>query len=571
MIQKPISKRWLVAEKIPAHIDIVFDEFPPFFRQVLYNRGICDLDSAHRFLQVDYQFHDPLLLMNMTDVVDRLWRAVDRQEQIAVYGDYDVDGVTGTALLVEVLESVGGKVCAYIPNRFDEGYGLNIDALDLLADQGVRVVLTVDCGIRSLAEGDHARKRGLDLIISDHHHPLDEIPEAWAVICPKQRGDGYPEKNLAGVGVAFKIAQALHRRRPQDDGWLENWLDLVALGTVADVMPLSGENRSLVHAGLQILRQGRRQGLLSLARAARIEMSRLKTADIGFGLAPRLNAAGRLESALAAYQVLVEKDAQRTGLLAQQLDDQNRERQKLTQLMQLQAEDMIHAGEIEEILFAFHEQFNPGVVGLVAGKLAESYYRPAVVGCIQGDYVRASCRSIPEFHITRALDACADLMEHHGGHALAAGFTIHKRNMPVLVERLAHIALEQLGDLDLQPVLRADVEVRFEELHPSILPYLDWLEPTGSANPEVVFLSRGVRVTRARQIGEGKHLRLTLTDGWITYPAVAFRQGHWLADGGSLPAEIDILFRYERNTYNGETTLQLNVMDIKPAGVSGAG
>ncbi len=565
MIQKPTAKRWLVAEKIPAQIDAALIEFPPFFRQMLYNRGIRDAESARQFLRVEYLFHDPLLLMNMTDVVQRLLSAIDGNEPIAVYGDYDVDGVTATALLVEVLQSLGGTVRAYIPNRFDEGYGLNTEALDMLADEGVQVVLTVDCGIRSLEEAEHAQRLGLDLIISDHHYPLEEIPNAWAVVCPKQPGDVYPEKNLAGVGVAFKIAQALHQRRSQDEGWLENWLDLVALGTVADVMPLAGENRALVDAGLKILRQGRRQGLLSLAKAARIDLNTMGTSDIGFGLAPRLNAAGRLESAVAAYHLLVERDVQRTGLLAQQLDDQNRERQKLTQQMQAQAEEIIHAGKIDEILFAFHEDFNPGVVGLVAGKLAESFYRPAVVGCIHGEMVRASCRSIPEFHITRALDACADLMEHHGGHALAAGFTIHRRNMTELVERLAGIALEQLGDLDLQPVLRADVEIGFGDLHPGMLQYLDRLEPTGSANPEAVFVSRGVRVTRARQIGDGKHLRLTLTDGWITYPAVAFRQGYWLADGGSLPAEIDLVYRFERNTYNGETTLQLNVLDLKPA------
>ncbi|MEN4011023.1 MAG: single-stranded-DNA-specific exonuclease RecJ [Chloroflexota bacterium] len=570
-MQKPASKRWIIAEKISPTIESALSDYPPFFRQVLYNRGITDCEAARQFFAADCRFHDPMALMNMADTTERLWSAIDRGELIAVYGDYDVDGVTATALLVEVLESLGASVFAYIPNRFEEGYGLNLDALNSLAEQGVKIVLTVDCGIRSLAEAEHARRLGLDLIISDHHHPLDQIPNAWAVICPKLPGDVYPEKNLAGVGVAFKIAQALHQRRPQTEGWLEGWLDLVALGTVADIMPLVGENRLLVHTGLQVLRQGRRQGLVSLARAAGIDLNRVKTADIGFGLAPRLNAAGRLESALAAYHLLVEKDVQRTGLLAQQLDDQNRERQKLTQQMQAEAEAIILKEQLEEILFAFHEGFNPGVVGLVAGKLAESYYRPAVVGWIHDESVRASCRSIPEFHITRALDACADLMEHHGGHALAAGFTIQKRNLPELVERLARIAHEQLGDQLLQPVLRADVEIPLSELHPVFLNYLDQLEPTGMANPEVAFVSRGVKVARARQLSEGKHLRLTLTDRRITFDAVAFRQGHWMANGNHLPQEVDILYRFERNTYNGVTSLQLNILDIKPAGEKGVG
>ncbi len=564
-MQKIALKRWKLAEKIPGDVEQALSYYPPFFRQVLYNRGITNANQAMAFLSPEEDFHDPMLLMNMAGVVERLLFAIDHHEPIAIYGDYDVDGVSATALMVETLQLLGGNVIAYIPNRFEEGYGLNVEALSHLRDQGVRLVLSVDCGIRSLREADHAKQIGLDLIVSDHHHPLEEIPPANFVICPKQKGDEYPEKNLAGVGVAYKIAQALLHARMKELPYEGFGLDLVALGTVADVVPLSGENRMLVRAGLKGLRRGWRAGLRSLAQAARLNLARLNTSDIGFGLAPRLNAAGRLESALASYQLLLERDTQQTGLLAQRLDDQNRERQKITSEMQKRAEELIQMEGFEEILFAFDESFNPGVVGLVAGKLTESYYRPAVVGQINGEYVRASCRSIPAFHITQALDACADLMVHHGGHALAAGFTIHRDHLPELKQRLAKIAVDQLGDLDLRPVLRADLELPLGELHPEFLKYLYLLEPTGMDNPEVFFVSRNVRTSNAKPVGaDGKHLKFLVTDGWITYDAVAFRQGHWMETG--LPKEVDILYRFELNTYNGRESLQLNVVDIKPSG-----
>jgi len=269
-MQKVASKRWKLAEKIPAEVEQALSYYPPFFRQVLYNRGIKNTDQATAFLNPGENFYDPMLLLNMDGVVERLYYAIDRKEAIAVYGDYDVDGVSATALLVEIIQLLGGNVTAYIPNRFDEGYGLNIEALNYLREQGIQLVLTVDCGIRSLDEAEHARQIGLDLIISDHHHPLEQIPAAQFVICPKRRDELYPEKNLAGVGVAYKIAQALVQRCLKELPYEGFGLDLVALGTVADVVPLTGENRMLVRAGLKELRRGWRAGLRSLAQAARL-------------------------------------------------------------------------------------------------------------------------------------------------------------------------------------------------------------------------------------------------------------------------------------------------------------
>lgn len=565
-MQMPLRKRWQVGERISPEAAAALSDYSPVLQQFLYNREIADADLARQYLTASGSLHDPFLLMDMEAAAERLLWAVDRGEPIAVYGDYDVDGVTATALMVQVLRALGAEVSGYIPNRFDEGYGLNVDALDGLAQSGVKLVLTVDCGIRSPLEADYARRLGMDLIISDHHEPHKELPATRAVICPKREGDAYPDKNLAGVGLAYKIAEALYSKRTWGAAGFDpaELLDLVAVGTVADVVPLVGENRSLVRAGLERLRQGRRHGLRSLAGAANLAIQAANARDIGFVLGPRLNAAGRLESALDSFDLLMAEDFTTAGLLAQKLDDQNRQRQELTRQMQETAEKLMNAEEEDgHLLFAAHSEFNMGVVGLVASRLTETYYRPAVVGSVGGEFTRASCRSIPEFHITRALDQCSDLLERHGGHAMAAGFTVRTRRLPELIDRLRQIAMEELAERDLRPVLYADLEIPLRDLHPALLRDLDALEPTGLGNPGAFFVSRNLQVRNWRQVGsDGRHLRLTLSDGTITYDAIAFRQGYW---AGQLPDRIDILYAFERNFYRDQVTLQLNVRDLKPA------
>lgn len=562
-MQIPAYRRWQIAPALPAEANIALVEYPYPIRQILYNRGCLDADSAERYLRAQPVTYDPFQMIGMEDAVARILSAISMGEEIVVYGDYDVDGVTATALLVQVLQQMGGKARAYIPNRFDEGYGLNNEALDVLAQEQVRLVITVDCGIRSPVEAEHARSCGMDMIITDHHHPKDEIPNAWAVICPRQEGDPYPDKNLAGVGLAFKLAQALLLRHPVEGVSAEDWLDLVALGTVADLVPLVGENRGLVRAGLRILRMGRRQGVLSLAQAAGLNPERLTAGDISFGLAPRLNAAGRLESALAAFAMLMSTDPMEAGPLAQKLDDQNRQRQKITQEIQ-QAAELMAAEEVSpHLIFAVHPEFNSGVVGLAASRLVEAYYRPAIVGQIGEETTRASCRSIPIFHITKALDECADLLVRHGGHAMAAGFTVSNHQLEELRVRLQAIAERELADQELVPSLRADIELPLSEIRPSLLPYLDQLQPTGTNNPEAVFVARNLWVTNSRTVGaEKKHLKLTVTDGSITYDAIAFRQGHWQ---DQMPESVDLMFTFEKNNFQGREYLQLNVKDIQPS------
>ncbi|HEX6035042.1 MAG TPA: single-stranded-DNA-specific exonuclease RecJ [Anaerolineales bacterium] len=564
------SKRWVVAAPITPQADEALAKFPPILKQIVFNRGLATDAEARAFLKAEPNANtDPFQLTGMQATVDRICYALQQDEPIAIYGDYDVDGVTATALLVQVLQALGANVRGYIPNRFDEGYGLNKEALDTLKASGVKLVITVDCGIRSPDEALHAQAIGLDLIISDHHHPDGtNLPPALAVINPKQHGDVYPDKDLAGVGIAYKIAEALLTAQQPLNGFQSNdLLDLVALGTVADLAPLVGENRVLVRRGLRQIRETKRQGLFSLAGIADLKIDKCTAGNIGFMLGPRLNASGRLESALASFELLTTTDFMRAGQLAQQLDQQNRQRQSITRLMQEQAEAIAMSEDPEAyLLFAAHEDFNPGVVGLAASRLTEVHYRPAIVAAKSAEETRGSCRSIPEFHITDALDQCKDLLVRHGGHAAAAGFTVKNEHLPELVFRLKEIAKNQLGSRDLRQTLTADMEVQLSDLNFDVLKHLMFLEPTGYGNPEAVFVSRNIRVKAARTVGsEGRHLKLTLEDErGAAIDAIGFRLGHLKAE---LPPYMDVLYRFEANEFNGRTTLQLNLKDLKPAGL----
>ncbi len=563
------NKRWLISPTLTSQADENLAAFPPILRQLLFNRGYATDAEARAFLKAETTFDtDPFKLKDMEKAVDRICFALDQHEPIAIYGDYDVDGVTATALLVQTLKAFDADVRGYIPNRFDEGYGLNNDALDHLQADGVKLVITVDCGIRSPNEALHARTIGLDLVISDHHHPAEgDLPPAFAVINPKQKGDEYPEKNLAGVGIAYKIAEGLFKRKqPQNGFTLVDLLDLVALGTVSDLAPLVGENRMLVRRGIKQIRETKRQGLFSLANVAELVIGKTTASQIGFTLGPRLNAAGRLESALAAFDLLTTTDFMQAGQLAQQLDVQNRQRQALTRVTQEKAEALATAEEREPILlFAVDEEFNPGVVGLAASRLTETYYRPAVVASKGSEETRGSCRSIPEFHITDALDQCADLLVRHGGHAAAAGFTVRNEKLPELATRLKSIAEAQLTDKDLRQTMTADMEISLGQLSVELLKHLAYFEPTGYGNRDALFAAREVKVKSSRTVGaEGKHLKLTLDDGrGTTFDVIGFRMGPLQT---SLPAYVDILFSFETNEYNGRTSLQLNLKDVKPAG-----
>ncbi len=564
-----LSRHWLLPESPPPEVESALSDFDPIQRSILYQRGIRDAEAARRFLEPESESgHDPFRLSGLGSAADRLLHACRRREEVVVYGDYDADGLTASALLTRALERLGAKARAYVPNRFDEGYGLQKEALSELRARGADVVVTVDCGIRSVDEAEHAGALGLDLIITDHHHPGAVLPRATAVVSPKQPGDEYPFKDLSGVGLALKLAQGLCRVAGVADDDLP--LELVALGTVADLVPLRGENRSLVAAGLRRLRAmdeaGARSlpGLRALIEVAGLRAGAVDASAIAFALAPRLNAVGRLRSAEAAYRLLTTDDDGEADRLAQELQAANRERQELTrQVVAVARARGLTAEPLPELVFAADEGFHPGVVGLAAARLMEECYRPVVLAVRGETTTRGSARSIPEFHITEALDACAELLLRHGGHAAAAGFTLRSDDLDAFSARLREVAGARLAGRDLRPTLRIDAEVTLKDLSPDLLSFLETVEPCGFGNPRPLLVVRGAAVTDARAVGrDGAHLKLVLEQGRCRMEAIAFRQAErW----ERMPRWLDAAGHLERNVYMGVETLQLNVVDLRPS------
>lgn len=560
-----IVKHWETYPRLPGEVSDRMQEYPVLVRQILFNRGITNIATAKSYFHaLPPDETSPFLLTGMQAAVDRILSALDGKESIVVYGDYDVDGVTATALLVEALQSLGGYVSPYIPDRFEEGYGINKEAIQKLVEQGCKLMISVDCGIRSIDEAEYCRQIGLDLIITDHHSPLDVIPDAMAAIDPKLPTDNYPYRDLAGVGVAYKLAQALFTSTKRMHEMGDHWVDLVAIGTIADLAPLTGENRFLVRKGLEMIQKEPRPGILQLCRAAGIDHRKINSTNIGFGIGPRLNAAGRMETAMAAYHLLTSLDLQEAGSLARKLDAQNRARQDSTREMVDRALKIALEGNRDnEIIFAIDPDFSEGIVGLAASRLAEHFYRPAIVGRQDAETTRCSCRSIPEFHITQALDECKDLMEHHGGHAAAAGLTIRNEHLGELIERIEQIAKRELGSKELVPVLMADAEVHLSDLGQELYQYLIRFHPLGYSNPEPQFITRELYIENPREIGQdGKHLKFQVTDGWLTINAIAFNKGG-MKNVLVEKKKADLLYTFETNEWNGKVDFQLNVKDIK--------
>jgi single-stranded-DNA-specific exonuclease len=566
------QKRWEIRPEPEEAVFRNLGSIPKPIVRALYHRGIADADAAGVFFQTgDAPPADPSRMAGMSKAAERILQAVRAGEPVVVYGDYDTDGVTATAVLVDFLRALGGKVSAYIPSRFEEGYGLNRPALEGLAAQGAKVVVSVDCGARSIAEAEFARTIPLDLIITDHHAPGTEEPAAFAFIDPKRKDCAYPDKNLSGVGVAFRLVQALALRlggyeRHQPD----RYLDLVAIGTVADMVPLLGENRSLVQAGLDIINDSGgtalRPGLEQLLQVAGLARGKLSAHGIGFILGPRLNASGRLATAQTALQLLLSRDPDQARDLAMQLDAQNRERQALTKATVREARSLALEAAVQDspsppfFIMVEKEGFNPGVIGLAASKLMEEFYRPVAVVAIDGDQARGSIRSVPEFHITNALDACREILERYGGHAAAAGFTVRTERLPDLRGKLEQMAEQALADRRLSPVLELDSEVRLPDLSWELRRWIARLEPCGQGNPVPVFFTRNLHVRSKRCVGkDGSHLKLTFTDGRLNFNGIGFGLGHLEK---SLAETVDVAFSLEEDDYYGRQ-MQMRVMDIR--------
>ncbi|MBI4217027.1 MAG: single-stranded-DNA-specific exonuclease RecJ [Chloroflexi bacterium] len=536
-------------------------DFSALLSQLLRQRGHTDPSLWHSFLMAGPdQRHHPSLLPDLERAVARLRQALRRGEAIAVYGDFDVDGVAGTAILAQGLAELGARVIPYIPHRIEEGYGLNLPALEQLASQGAKVVVTVDCGLSAPAEAEGAAALGLDLIITDHHTLPPDLPPAVALVCPN-RGD-YPNPFLSGAGVAYQLLRGLYEAegRPLTE---ERFLDLVALGTVADLSPLTGENRSLVKRGLEVMGLGRRTGLVALARGAGLEEGPVTAEAVSFYLGPRLNASGRLEHAIMSYELLTTASPQRSEELAQRLEALNRERQRLTEATFARARGNLGAAG-EYLVFAADPAYPQGVAGIVASRLAEEFYRPALVLEVGPSVSRGSARSIPEFDLIAALRQCAPLLERFGGHRLAAGFTIANVNLGAFQQQLGGLAAGQLSGLDLRPALELDLALPPSALVGDAYRELLRLAPFGEGNPPPTFLAPGLTVRESRTMGrDGAHLRLKLGEGRTVWDAVGFGLGPDVPAAG---ARLDVAYRLGTDRWQGQEVLRLELLDFRPVG-----
>ena len=547
--------------------------YPRILQKLLHIRGVSTRREAEVFLTRNGSLYDPLDrdrgMKNMPKAVQMIWSAVDRGEKIAVYGDYDVDGITASTILVQLLRKIGAPdTVSYIPDRFEEGYGLNKDALKTLADAGIRLVITVDCGIRSNEEALCARELGLKLIISDHHEPGETIPEADVVICAKQPGDNYPEKNLAGVGVAYKIAEAVLEARPQTGFEARDWADIAAIGTVADIVPMSEENRALVKDGLRRLRSQPRYAIQALAEVGGFRTAEISTQTIGFGIAPRLNAPGRLDKASLSFELMMSERLADARTLAEEIDQKNTERKNLTALIQKKADESIAKEKIPAVICFRDKDFNMGIVGLGAARLSDAYYRPAIIGA-QGEIeTRASCRSIEEFSMIEALDTINEkypgLLKKYGGHWKAAGLTVENENWDEFVTLINEYAEEKLAGMQLVPTKRYDMELTTAYADLDLVEQLEQLEPLGEGNPEPLFVFRNLKVQHARRIGKDlSHLKVIFAgDGGRLIDGVGFGQAEW-CDWFKDHDRVDVLCRLEKNTYRDETKLQMQIIDLR--------
>lgn len=563
-------KRWDLLPAAPADF-VQSSGRSPLLATLLHQRQLRDLDAVRAFMDADYRsgLHNPMLMKGMPEASDRIVRAITEGELMAVYGDFDTDGVTSVTLLIQAITAMGGTIKPYIPHRIREGYGLNNLAIEQLSKDGVRLLITVDCGISNVVEVARATALGLDVIVTDHHHPPAELPAALAVVNPKQPGCAYPYKQLVGVGIAFKLVQALVKRGMRLGALRgRDLLDVVALGTVTDMGPLDGENRVLVKAGLVALNATQRPGLKALIEVSGLHLGKVDSAAIGYMLGPRINAAGRLDDAVRAYDLLLADTHAEAKRLADELNQTNRARQELTKKVQAAAIAMAEADGRNQrrIVVIDGPDFPAGVVGLVAGKLVEEWGRPVLLIERGPETSRGSARSVPGFSIIDALTGCKDLFVRFGGHSAAAGFTIANENIPDLDARLQAIAAEQLTDEMLQPSLRVDAEVDLNDLSWELLADLAQLEPFGQANPQPTLMSAGVDVVDVRtRGGDGQHLSLLLRkDGGTTYEAIAFRLGH-LADALRRHPRIDVLYTLEANEWQGEHKLQLKIKDFRRA------
>ena len=535
--------------------------FSPMVSMILSARGIQNAGQAQAYLVGEDALHDPYLMTDMDRAAGRVAQALDRGEKIAVFGDYDVDGITSTCLLTDFLRSLGGDCVPYIPGRLEEGYGLNPIALRQLAGEGVKLIVTVDCGITAMEEAQLCKELGMELVITDHHECKDQLPDAVAVVDPHRPDGGYPHKNLSGVGVAFKLACALCGSQEQV---LEQYADMVCLGTVADVMLLQGENRVFVTRGLEALRNTTRPGLRALMAQSNCDPKTLTASSVGYILAPRINAAGRMGKIEMAVELFLTKDPERASELAKGLCELNRQRQAVESEIYQQALEMLPEGQNPEAIVLADESWHQGVVGIVASRIAEEFCCPTFLVCLDGDHGKASSRSYGGFNLFSALSTLSHLLESYGGHELAAGFTISRQQIPAFRQSICALAREYYREDTPRTQLDCDCVIPLEVMTLPNVASLEKLEPCGNGCPKPVLVMKNLRIERLGMVGGGKHMRLRLQSGQYGFNAIYFSANPEITtvSQGDL---VDVAFYPQINEFRGERSVQMSILDIRPA------
>ena len=553
---------WKVSQPEAGAVNaLVGSGYAPLAAMVLASRGMEDDHQARAYLDCNAPLLDPFLMTDMDKAAGRVGLAMSRGEKIAVFGDYDVDGITATCLLTDFLRRHGADAVSYIPGRLEEGYGLNPIAIHQLHGEGVKLIVTVDCGITAVSEAELCRQLGIDLVITDHHECKQTLPAAIAVVDPHRPDGGYPHKNLSGVGVAFKLASALCGSQ---EGVLEEYADMVCLGTVADVMPLQGENRVFVARGLESLAHTKRPGIAALMAECGCAPEAVSASSIGFMLAPRINAAGRMGQIDLAVELFLTDDPDKAAEAARGLCELNRQRQAVESEIYRQAVSMLPMGKPPEAIVLADESWHQGVVGIVASRIAEEYACPTFLICLDGEHGKASSRSHGGFNLFASLSALSPLLESYGGHELAAGFTISRANIPEFRRQICALAAKFYTDDVPRTVLDVDCAVSPELLTLHNVDALQMLEPCGNGCPKPVLMMKNLTIDRISMVGGGRHMRLRLCSGHTYLNAIYFSANPQTVSiqPGDL---VDVAFTPQVNEFRGTRTVQMNVIDIRPS------
>ena len=530
---------------------------------ILVNRGIIDGEKINVFLNPTRKdFYNPFLMPDMEIAVKRIVKAIENKEKIMIYGDYDADGITSITVLKKYLNEIGLKTGEYIPNRLNEGYGLNKDAISKIYNDGYKLMITVDCGISGLEEVDYANSLGMEIIITDHHEPAEKLPEAIAVIDAKRKDNKYPFNQLAGVGVVFKLIQAISTELKLEEKEYLKYLDLVCIGTISDIVPLVDENRVIAKLGLKLIEKTKNIGLKTLLNIA--DLKKIDSNAISFGVAPRINACGRMGFQEEALQLFLTEDSEKATTIAKRLVQFNQERQaKEKQIFEEVIEKIEKDDKDKKCIVLAEENWHHGVIGIVASKITEIYYKPSILICLEGDKGKGSGRSVPGFDLYTALTKCSDYIEKFGGHSMAIGITIKKENFEKLKEAIEKYAQES-NISDIMPIINIDKEINLKNINIEEVKSLELLEPFGEGNKMPLFLLRNLKIDSIRALSGGKHLKLTLKQDNNIVDAIGFNMGD-LSKEYLLGDKVDVVGTIEINSFGNKENIQVNLKDIRKA------